>query len=411
MTDPAGRRDFLNPLKVIKAFREESTEQELAVPLPESAEVDFLSENCLLYVSKDAMACNWQIYFPPAMEEQATETAIEALELVERLEDQMTVYRDSPLTYLNDQASHEPVRVEANLFRLIQQGIELFEMTDGAFDITAGLLTKAWGFYRKEGRVPDEVEIKKVLQSVGSDKIQMDAEQETVFYQASELEINLGAIGKGYALDRIAEFMTEMGLDHFLVHGGQSSVLSRGQRWTPKADVESPTESPPASPSVPPPESIEPVEGSPLNSEPPAASRTGGGALQESAQQPEAWKVGLRHPLQIDKRIAEIKLTNRSLGTSGTGRQSFYHQGKRYGHIIDPRTGQPAAGVYSATAIAPTAAESDALATAFYIMGGPAATDFCQRYPQYACLVLTPSQKGDVEIFQQNIKPEEIDFL
>ena len=123
------------------------------------------------------------------------------------------------------------------------------------------------------------------------------------------------------------------------------------------------------------------------------------------------WKVGLIHPLHPDKRIAEIILNGNALGTSGTARQSFYHQGKRYGHIIDPRNGLPSEGVFSATAIAPTAAEADALATAFYVMGGAASVEFCKRHPEYSCIVLSPGKAGQIKIDQQGLTEEQIRFF
>lgn len=364
--DNSGRRDFLNPLKAIKAFRDESREPTVEVPASQITNTQELDEDSLLYVAKPAMACTFQIYFSPHQGDETMEAAIDALELVEQLENQMTVYRDSPMTYINETAPEEPIRVENRLFQLLQKGIELYEITHGAFDMTAGLLTKAWGFYRKQGRVPDATEIEQVLQDVGSDKIKVHPDNESIQYLAANLEINLGAIGKGHALDRVAEFMTQFGLENFLIHGGQSSVLAHGMRWK---------------------------------------------STDPKSSQADPWKVGLIHPLHPDKRIAEIKLNNKALGTSGTARQSFYHKGKRYGHIIDPRTGQPSEGVYSATAIAPTAAEADALATAFYVMGGDASVAFCQKYPQYACIVLSPEKSGQVQIQQQGLAEGEIQFL
>lgn len=376
------RRDFLNPLKAIRAFREESVEQPISTPAPAMIDDADLREDSLLFVSKPAMACQFQIYFSPSASEEMTETAIEALELVEQLEDQMTIYRDSPMTYLNQTAHLEPVRVEHRLFKLIQKGIELFEWTDGAFDMTSGLLTKAWGFFRKQGQVPSAEEIEQVLRETGSNHIRVDNTEETIFFDSHQLEINLGAIGKGHALDRAAEYLLQSGMDHFLIHGGQSSVLAGGYRWLPPKEPEE--------------------DGS-------VEAKRNRKTVQDP---PEQWKVGLRHPIHADRRLAVLKLKGeQALGTSGTARQSFYHQGKRYGHIIDPRTGIPAEGVYSATALAPTAAEADALATAFYVMGGPDAKAFCQKHPQYSCLVLSPGKSGDVQIDMEGIDSDDIELM
>lgn len=378
----SARRDFLNPLKAIRAFREQADTTPVSTPSPAIIDDRDLDEDSLLYVSRPAMACTFQIYFAPGVGDDTTEIAIEALDLLEQLENQMTVYRESPLTYINQVAAEEPIRVEANLFRLIQTGLELYEKTGGAFDLTSGLLTKAWGFFRKEGRVPAADELQAILANVGSHRIVVDPVAETVFYQAPQLEINLGGIGKGHALDRIADFMQQAGLENYLIHGGQSSVLARGMRWQATAVGETP---------------------------PAATSNSAERPAKTLASEP--WKVGLRHPLHADRRIAVLHLNHQALGTSGTARQSFYHRGKRYGHIIDPRSGQPAAGVHSATALAPTAAEADALATAFYVMGGPAATEFCQRHPEYACLVLSPGRSGQVQIHSEGIPDDRIEWL
>lgn len=359
----SGRRDFLNPLKAIQAFREEASEGPAPDGPMETAAYG-IDEESLIYAARPAMACQFQVFFPATSGPTATETAVEALNLVEHLEDQMTVYRDSPMTYVNQQAAHEPVRVEPNLFRLLQTGVELYRKTEGAFDITSGLLTRAWGFFRKQGRVPDQNELQNVLRKVGSEHIHLHPDELTVQFDIDGLEINLGGIGKGHAVDRIADFMSDYGQDDFLIHGGQSSVLARGWRFRDPR--------------------------------------------QESSGSP--WKVGLRHPLHVDRRFALFLLKDRALGTSGTARQSFYHRGKRYGHIIDPRNGMPAEGVYSATALAPTAAEADALATAFYVMGGQKAVEFCLEHPQYACLVLSPGKSGEIRVDCQGIKDDEIEF-
>jgi thiamine biosynthesis lipoprotein len=174
------------------------------------------------------------------------------------------------------------------------------------------------------------------------------------------MEINLGGIGKGYALDRCAEQLTESRVHNFLLHGGQSSILARG-------------------------------------------NRTG-----IDKQGRAGWKIGLRHPIWHEKYLADIFLHNRALGTSGTGRQGFFHQGKRYGHIIDPRTGFPAEGVLSSTVLAPTAAEADALATAFYVLGPESSLQICQQRTDIAAIIVVPGEKqGTIELHTANLDDSE----
>jgi thiamine biosynthesis lipoprotein len=101
------------------------------------------------------------------------------------------------------------------------------------------------------------------------------------------------------------------------------------------------------------------------------------------------WSVALRHPLKPSVRLAEFELRDQALGTSGSGTQFFHYQGKKYGHIIDPRTGWPADKVLSATVIAPTAEKADALSTAFYVMGIKGAVAYCDAHKEISALLVT----------------------
>ena len=163
------------------------------------------------------------------------------------------------------------------------------------------------------------------------------------FLQAG-IEINLGSIGKGYALDRAGELLAECGVDDYLLHGGNSSVLARGAHAELGAD---------------------------------------GG-----------WSVGVRDPLHPARRLGQLRVRDRALATSGSGTQFFVHHGKRYGHMLDPRTGQPAEGVLSATVLAPTAAEADALSTAFYVMGPEQTAAYCDQHPEIAALMFCPGTRA-----------------
>jgi thiamine biosynthesis lipoprotein len=96
----------------------------------------------------------------------------------------------------------------------------------------------------------------------------------------------------------------------------------------------------------------------------------------------------------MDRRLGEIWLKDRALGTSGAQFQSFRHRGRRYGHILDPRTGWPAEGVLSATVLAPTAALADALSTACYVLGPQAALAYCREQPELAAVIVCPGRGG-----------------
>lgn len=312
-----------------------------AAPLSERGPIS--GESYLVQLSRPAMACRFEITLNAGQHEEGSEAALAALDLIEELEAQLTVYRDtSEIAHINRFAAEQPAPVETRLFELLTTAVRLSAETGGAFDITSGPLTKIWGFYRRNGAIPAACELSTAMQTVGSRMLALDGERQTIRFARRGMELNLGAIGKGYALDRAAERMAAAGVDNFLVHGGQSSVLARGSR----------------------------------------GGATGG------------WSVGIGHPLKPDRRLAEVWLRDRALATSGASHQFFRHQGKRYGHILDPRTGWPAEGVLSSTVLAPTAAEADALSTAFYALGVAETIAWCREHPSVGALLVHSSPDG-----------------
>lgn len=330
-------------------------------PLPAPASVGVQPGSHLLSVSREAMACLFEVVFDAMTYKGRTDAAVEALELASVLEGQLTVYRDtSEVMQLNRRAGQEPVEVEEGLFRLLERAVALSEATGGAFDITAGQLSKIWGFYRRQGTMPSADEIAVALATVGSRHLQLDPSTRSVRFRQPGLELNLGAIGKGYTLDRIADALAAGGIGDFLLHGGNSSVLARGERQ---------------------------------NSE-----------FRVQRSLPPGWSVALRHPLKPEIRLAEFWLRDQALGTSGSGTQFFHHHGKRYGHIIDPRSGWPAEQVLSATVIAPTAELADALSTAFYVLGLEPARAYCEQNAAISALLVTASRAaGRIELHPVNL--------
>jgi thiamine biosynthesis lipoprotein len=274
-----------------------------------------------LIVGREAMACRFEVVFNTGEEADATGLGCEALDLVDEIESRISVYRDtSELSRLNAQAAVGWVPVSAEVFALLQRAHELAERTGGAFDIAAGSLVRVWGFLRRQGRVPTESELAAARACAGMRRVELDPAAGRVRFRDPGVEINPGAIGKGWAIDRAIEMLGARGVRSMLVHGGSSSVGARG------------------------------IQG------PDLPGRSG-------------WRVGLRHPLRPGRRLATITLRDQALGTSGSGTQFFIDRGRRLGHILDPRSGLPAEGVLSATVIAPSAADADALATALYVLG------------------------------------------
>ena len=284
----------------------------------------------------------------PARAPGAVDLAMRALDIVDALELQMTIYRDdSELADINARAHTGPIRVEPGLFDLLARAVRISEQTGGAYDPTSGALSLAWGFTRGPRKVPEPRTLADALCRTGIAHVLLDADSRTVAFDRPGIVFNLGSIGKGHAVDRAAAVIR----DHWwptpaLIHGGGSSLYALGS----------------------PPDTL-------------------GGR----------WEVALRNPFDPSRPIGTIRLRNRGLGTSGAAFQRFEAAGRVYGHIIDPRTGYPPAdGPASVTVLAPTAAEADALSTAFYLSGPVGARSYGRRNPKTAALfVLPPADASD----------------
>jgi len=304
------------------------------------------------------MACRFEVTLP--FEDQTgVRLARQALDEVDRLEQQLSIFRESSeVSFINRQASEGPARVEESLFSLLRLCQELCRETAGAFDITSGALSRCWGFLKRQGRIPEPHEIERAKALVGGDKLLLDCESRAIRFARPGVEINLGSIGKGYALDRIAATMRGR-VRSALLSAGSSSILA-----------------------------------------------IGGGN--------NGWAVGVRHPLNKERRLAVARLRDAALSTSGGEEQFFEYGGNRYGHIIDPRTGMPTDRVASVTVIAPSAAVTDALATAFYVGGPELAAGYCGAHPGVLVLMLesgaehpvlfganNPCELGEVEVINE----------
>ena len=192
----------------------------------------------LMQISRRAMATDFEIYLNAGQHGRATEAALRALDLVEQLEGQMTVYRPhSEVMDVNRRAADGPVAVEGRLFQILQLAVQLSQETGGAFDLTAGPLSRTWGFYRREGQLPDAEALQQALARVGYRWLELDDQRHTIRFLQRGVEINLNAVGKGYAVDRCGEVLREAGVEDFLIHGGQSSVLAGGSRAGEESDT------------------------------------------------------------------------------------------------------------------------------------------------------------------------------
>ncbi len=306
-----------------------------------------------LRMNTQAMACEFAVILNQFAHSHA-DAASFAFERVHELEACMTVYRDdAELVRVN--RSDGPVQVSDDLASVIRTARHLFDVTDGYFDPTTGPLVELWRNCRREQRVPRNEEIEATLKTVGGEQIVVQGDTIT---RKQDVQINLNAIGKGFALDEAAKELRSRGAVDWLLHGGRSSILASGDH----------------------------------NSQ--------GG-----------WPVGIGNPVFTNERLGVLVLQNEALGTSGSNIQYFRHGGKRYGHILNPKTGWPADQVASVTVLAPTAAEADALSTAFFAAGVEFAREWCDNRPEIrAILVPFPTTGKIIEPVLVNIPADRISW-
>jgi thiamine biosynthesis lipoprotein len=241
----------------------------------------------------------------------------QAFEEVRRLDRMLSNYRpDSELSQVNRLAAKGPVAVSEEMFGLLAACAEYGRLSEGTFDVTVGPLMKVWGFYRGSGRLPHRAEIRGALSQVGYRNVLLDSAARTVRFARTDMELDPGGVGKGYAVDRIVAVLKEYGLSSALVTAGGSSIYALGA--------------------------------------PPGEA---------------GWKVKIRNPRKPAETMDEITLHDLSLSTSGNYEKFFRASGRLYSHIMDPRTGYPAQGMLSVSVIAPKTLDSEVWAKPFYILG------------------------------------------
>jgi thiamine biosynthesis lipoprotein len=289
----------------------------------------------LIRVHRPIMACRFEVVLPGERADEVP-AARAALDCADRLEALMSVFRESSgLSTINRSAARGPVPVHPDLVDVLLIAQHLHRESGGAFDVTSTPLSRCWGFLRRSGRLPADDEIDAARASVGMTDVLIDRDSKTVTFARDGIEVNLGAIGKGFALDRMGDVLRHAGVGAALLSAGRSSVLAiDGYR--------------------------------------------------------KRWKVEVCSTVQHE-RLAIIHLSSGALGTSGSGEQFVECNGVRYGHVIDPRTGWPASGVLSATVVCAHAAVADALSTAFLIGGVELARHYCGEHPDVLAIV-TPDE-------------------
>jgi thiamine biosynthesis lipoprotein len=257
-------------------------------------------------------------YTSPACNAPAARAAFDAaIEEIKRVEDLMTTWRDSEVSRINAAAGRSAVKVGDETFGVIKEAVHASEISEGAFDITFHTLHGLWKFDEDlDPHPPAAKAIKERLPFVGYRNIKLDEREKTVMLAQEQTQIGLGGIAKGYAVDRAARVLEEAGLTSFFVQAG-GDLLARGRK--------------------------------PDGSE---------------------WQAGVRDPRGPEGSFfAKLSLADHAFSTAGDYERTYVVGGKRYHHIVDPRTGQPATACRSVTIWATTALLADEIDDAVFILG------------------------------------------
>lgn len=241
---------------------------------------------------------------------------------------------------INRNAGVKPVQVVPELYNLIERSLGLSRLTDGAFDISYASMDRIWKFDGSMTEMPTEVELSNSVARVGYENVILDKSNSTVFLKNKGMKIGFGGIGKGYAADMAKQLLKSKGV--------KSGIINAS------------------------------------------------GDMNTWGNQPDGseWKVAITNPLNKNKAFALLPISNGAVVTSGNYEKFVQLDGKRYTHIIDPRTGYPSSGIISVTVFAPSAELADALATSVFVMGIEVGLDRINQMPNVECIII--DDKGNI---------------
>lgn len=309
-------------------------------------------------LARDAMATRFELLLEGNDPVSLRAAGEQALDEIERLEAQLSLYRPtSEISRLNARAALEPVKVSPLVFDLLQRCAELAALTDGAFDITVAPLIRVWGFMHGTGELPEPEALAAARDRVGMRHVAFDPETRTIRFRRPGMMLDLGAVGKGYAIDAAVEVLREAGITRGFIHGGTSTsyglgVPGAGRPW--KAGV---------------------IE---TEAEPAAAHFDHAGETEKAA----------------DRWLATVTLENRSLSVSGVKGKAFRAAGRTYGHVLDPRWGRPVQGARVAAVASASATETDALSTALLVLGADGFARLRRLRPEMDLLAVLEEAAG-----------------
>jgi thiamine biosynthesis lipoprotein len=260
-------------------------------------------------------SCQIEVYARDAA--AASELFEAAFDEIERVEEMLSTYRPtSEISRINAHAATAPVTTDPETFALLERALFFASRSDGAFDVTVGRLIEAWGFFSKEKHRPTRVALDRARRQVGWRHVALDAAERTVAFRVPGLRLDLGGLGKGYALERVARLLRGFGVRAALLEAGTSSYVAVG--------------APPGAP---------------------------------------GWPIRVPDPLDRTRTLSTVPLRDGALSTSGSYEKYFELEGRRYSHIMDPRSGEPVQGMVQVTARTDSALDSDMMSTALFVLG------------------------------------------
>lgn len=243
------------------------------------------------------------------------------------------------ISQVNKNAGIQPVKVNAEVFELVERAIKISQITAGAFDISYASMDKIWKFDGSMKVMPTEEAIKKSVAKIGYKNIILDKKNQTIFLKFEGMKLGLGGIGQGYIADKVKDLLLSKGCKSGIVN-----VSGDINAWGKQPD----------------------------------------GKL---------WNVGIVNPLNKNKIFATFPLENSAVETSGSYEKYVIFNGKRYSHIIDPRTGYPATGVVSVSVFAKQTEIADALATGIFVLGVEVGIDLVNQLKGVECIIVDDTGK------------------
>lgn len=246
---------------------------------------------------------------------------------------------NSETSLINKHSGIKPIKVDKELFDLIERSIAISKLTNGAFDISYASMDRIWNYDGSMREMPSEEEISNSIKKVGYQNISIDKEAQTVFLKLKGMKIGFGAIGKGYAADKAKALLIEKG-----VKAGIINASGDLNAWGKQADGSD-------------------------------------------------WMVAITNPLNKNKVFSWLPINDSAIVTSGNYEKFISFDGIRYSHIIDPRTGYPSTGIISTSIMTSNAELADAISTSVFVMGVETGLDFINQLKGVDCIIIDEENK------------------